>query len=95
MNRLIPLVLIGVILSACAGTKNTLLSVRKENVLIEPPASIMECPPAPAPPTGEYTQRDVAAYISKLYEAHQICGTSMEKIREFIQEAKEALKSDS
>jgi len=45
------------------------------------PESLMNCKDAPQKPAGDYTQRDVGAYIVDLHEAHADCKTRLDAVR--------------
>lgn len=72
-------------LSGCAAPK---MLVETKTVLVEPPAALFECPPAPMPPTGEYSQADLIPLITDLYSAHATCENSIASIRDYIQKQK-------
>ena len=56
------------LLMGCASPP-PIIEIQKE----QPPAALLTCPDAPAVPTGGYTQKDVALYVTKLYGAWDGC----------------------
>ena len=55
----------------------------------EIPATIQQCAGAPAVPSGEYTQKDVALYLTDLEEARQDCKVKHGLILDLLEEEKD------
>ncbi len=84
--RILVIIALALALTACGG-KNT-LSIEEKHIVVMPPEGLWNCPNAPLPPEGVYTQADVADYVLKLYEAHQVCEASIEAVRRYLEKAK-------
>jgi len=84
--RILVIIALALSLMACGGKK--LLSIEERHIVVMPPEGLWDCPNAPLPPEGVYMQADVADYVLKLYEAHQICEASIEAVREYLEKAK-------
>lgn len=67
-------------LTACFGSTET--------VYLTPtvPEELLGCPDAPAIPTGEYTQREVAIFTTRLAEAFVTCGKRNEAIGDILRD---------
>lgn len=70
--RLLPPIIVVVALSACA-TPDVVPIVTERPVTLEVPASLTQQCAIPRPPAAGATQRDVAAYILRLYGALETC----------------------
>lgn len=84
MKKLI-IVILALMLVACGGGKT--LQVKEKRIVVMPPEGLWECPDAPEPPIGEYTQAEVADYVLRLYEAHKVCDAALDKVREYLENA--------
>ncbi len=84
--RILIIIALALSIMACGGKK--ILSVEVQHIVVMPPEGLWDCPNAPLPPEGVYTQADVADYVLKLYEAHQICEASIEAVRKYLEKAK-------
>lgn len=79
MNKLIKIALITLALttvSACSGTAS-LIGSPPVFVGAEVPDSVRRCLPEPDRLVGDFTQRDVAAYIVKLRHARNNCAANL------------------
>lgn len=61
---------------------------RVERVPIAPEVSpaLLVCADAPAKPTGSYTQKDVARFVTKLGAAHQDCKGNLASVRSVLED---------
>jgi len=73
-----------VFLSACG---NKTLQVKERRIVVMPPEGLWYCPDAPEPPSGDYTQAEVADYVLQLYEAHKVCDAALDEVREYLENA--------
>jgi hypothetical protein len=85
--RILVIIALALTLTACGGSKKT-LQIEEKSIVVMPPEGLWNCPNAPLPPEGVYTQADVADYVLKLYEAHQVCEASIEAVRRYLEKAK-------
>lgn len=88
MNRILAIgaaALFSLSLAGC-GTNKTLVTEEK-HIVVMPPEGLWDCPDVPEPPSGTYTQAEVADYILKLYQTHQICQDSIEEVRRYLVQA--------
>ena len=78
------------ILSGCATTAP---QIQYQNIVIEPPSSLYECPLPPMKPNPEtLTDKMVADYIKTVYKNNKTCYISIQKIKQFVEEAKRLAK---
>lgn len=73
-------------LSACASTQSMQPQVRTETIPVGPPEALLTCRVQPPAPRGEYTQRDVAAYIARLAEAGEDCRSKLSAVKKWADE---------
>lgn len=85
--RILAIIALSLFIVACGSTKKQ-LSVEEKRIVVLPPEGLWNCPDAPQPPSGAYTQAEVADYVLKLYESHQICEASLEAVRDYLERAK-------
>lgn len=77
-------------LTAC-GTTNT----KYKTLVVSPqiPQQLLVCADSPPPPlTG--TQRDVAVYVLKAYEAYENCAGNLKSVAELLREFEEINKEE-
>lgn len=83
MPRL-PMMALCALLSAASLTGCSRLAPMLTEVLrVQPPQaplSLRQCLPRPDPPTGDYTQRDVAAFIVRLDERGEDCASHLQAL---------------
>lgn len=61
--------------------------VEAHTIVVMPPLELFNCPAEPAPPEGEYTQRDVAEYIVRLHSAYESCWWSLGSVKKYLDKA--------
>lgn len=71
------------ILAACAGKERIVV----EGITYNVPESLQTCAPKPKKPSGGYTQRDVAKYISRLSAAHSDCAEDLAAVNSLVNNA--------
>lgn len=74
MSRAVLILIAVAAVSACA----------RKPVEVAPvavPPALLNCPAAPAKPSGDYTQRDVGVYVIDLHAAHADCKSKVDAIR--------------
>lgn len=86
--RFLVIIVLALSLIACGSTKKT-LAVEEKHIVVMPPEGLWDCPNVPLPPEGVYTQADVADYVLRLYETHQVCQDSIEDVRSYLDKAKQ------
>lgn len=91
--RILIIIALSLTLIACGGKKT--LAVEEKSIVVLPPIALWNCPNAPLPPEGVYTQADVADYVLRLYEAHQVCEASIEAVRRYLEKAKKITEKDN
>ena len=84
--KTLVIIAIALLLTACGGGKT--LQVKTERIVVMPPEGLWHCPDAPEPPSGDYTQAEVADYVLQLYEAHKVCDAALDDVREYLEDAK-------
>lgn len=85
--RILVIIALALTLMACGGPKRV-LDIEEKRIVVMPPEGLWNCPNAPLPPEGVYTQADVADYVLRLYEAHQVCEASIDAVRGYLERAK-------
>lgn len=83
--RLLTTIVIVLMLTAC---NHKTLQVKEKRIVVMPPEGLWNCPDAPEPPSGDYTQADVADYVLQLYEAHKVCDAALDDVRAYLEKAK-------
>lgn len=51
---------------------------------IEIPVALRDCADLPKRPSGEYTQREVAAFIARLNDARKDCKNKLHSLRDLV-----------
>lgn len=85
--RILVIIALALSLIACGGNKKT-LAIEEKHIVVMPPEGLWDCPNAPLPPEGVYTQADVADYVLRLYETHQVCQDSLKAVQRYLEKAK-------
>jgi hypothetical protein len=88
--RTLSVILLTIILTACGGTKPTIVT-EVRTIVVEPPAGLWQCPDVHAPPATA-TQAAVADYVLGLYQSHRICKESINAVQQFLEDAKRITK---
>lgn len=84
----LPLLLVG-----CGSGKRVVIPTNTQIVVMPPAYLFSTCPDIPELPSGEgYTQRDVALYITELYNAGKLCKDNLEKVESYLLKAKKTLE---
>lgn len=83
--RILAIILLCMGLVAC-GTSKTLVT-EETHIVVQPPEGLWNCPDIPTPPSGVYTQAEVADYVLRIYEAHQVCKAAIEDVRAYLKQA--------
>ena len=83
--KILTIIAVVLLLTAC---NHKTLHVEEKRIVVMPPEGLWNCPNLPSPPDGEYTQAEVADYVLRMYESHQICQASIVAVRAWLEEAK-------
>lgn len=78
-----PAMLALVLLLSGCGAQPTHVAMRIEVVAPRIPSSLLVCPEAPVVPTA-VRQAQVASYVTRLWEAHQICHNHLAAVAQAI-----------
>lgn len=79
------------LLTGCGSIKNLLVTETKREVVL-PPENLYDCPTDVVLPQGEYTQKDVALLLIRLYQNNRLCANSLEQIRKFLEDAQKTVQ---
>jgi hypothetical protein len=88
MNKLflIP-ILVGLL--GLAGCDGDVQIVKKDNyIVVTPPAILYNCPKVTVPNVNTLTNKQIASFILKQYEANVTCRNNMASIQTYIEKAK-------
>ena len=86
------LILPALFLAGCQTSSQIITS--KEQVVIEPPSSMYNCPsPVYIPKPEALTDLQVARLVAELHKDNGICKNSLSSIKKFITEAKSTVES--
>lgn len=89
MKRIILIGLSAFVISGCSATTK----IKHELVLIEPPASLLNCPGLPPTPNSDtLTNQEITEYIEELRRRLIACNVNMNKIDQFIKRTKNTLE---
>lgn len=80
--RTLAIILLTLSLVGCGGGK--FFVTEEKHIVVMPPEGLWSCPDVPAPPAGEYTQAEVADYVLRLYQAHQVCKEAIEDVKRYL-----------
>jgi hypothetical protein len=83
--RILAIIVLALTLTACGAGKT--LVVEETHIVVMPPEGLWNCPNVPAPPSGGYRQAEVADYVLKIYEAHQVCKAAIEDVKRYLEQA--------
>ncbi len=97
MKRYLLLLMLPLLLTGCmslGGSEKKILVPQKEQIVVMPPAILFtSCPDIPELPSGDdYTQRDVAKLVVKLYKAGKLCKDNLEAVERYLLRAKKVLE---
>lgn len=96
MKRYLLLLMLPLLLTGCMslGSGKKVLVPVKEQIIVMPPAILFtSCPDIPELPSGDdYTQRDVANLVVKLYKAGKLCKDNLEAVEQYLLRAKKVLE---
>ena len=86
MIRVLCVALLAVFLVGCGNGK---VLVREDKTLVVmPPESLFNCPDAPVVPEGGFQkQSEVADWVLRAYQNHQVCRQALKDVREYLEEA--------
>lgn len=82
----LPLILVG-----CGGV-DKILATEEKHIVVMPPAAFWNCPGIPEPPSGDYTQAEVADYVLRAYQSHKVCENALQAVKEYLEQAQEITK---
>ena len=85
MKRLLVPIVLAFMVAGCAGNKN--LVVEKQHIVIKPPEGLLKCPDVPKPPQNAQTQAEVADWVLRLYQTHQVCQQALKDVENYLEQA--------
>lgn len=75
-----------VLLAGCASPK---IQTEHKFIVVEPPATLLNCPSIPSkPPSENLTNQGVVNYINKLEKNLNLCSVNASKTKQYIEEMK-------
>lgn len=83
------LILVALLLSGCATDSRIVVS----SITFDESTALKSCAPAPKPPSGTYTQKDVAKYVASLKYANSDCKRTLQTLNQEVVNYNTTLKN--
>lgn len=78
-----------IMLACLAGCDGDVQIVKHNNyIVVTPPSVLYNCPKITVPDTDHLTNKQIAAFVLKQYEANSVCRNNMAAIQDYVNKAK-------